>query len=239
MKIRLHFLLMLPLLAILATNAAFWEFIYGPQIDQEPEGIKLYTYVLFAASTGALLLYGRYMEPMLRNWLLVVLGAIGGLILESYATQGSWMAYPHVFSKLFMLLLMLGVYVFHRRFGLPSLGQLISVLAFVLVANLLVFHRDSLSLSAFAENERGFGASSAYLFLPVALYCLNHYLTRGGLLTLFAFFFSLDFHGGGHSHQFAAAAPLARGSVFLCQAADAGGPTRYFGVVGGYNAGSQ
>jgi O-antigen ligase len=191
MKIRLHFLLMLPLLAILATNAAFWEFIYGPQIDQEPEGIKLYTYVLFAASTGALLLYGRYMEPMLRNWLLVVLGAIGGLILESYATQGSWMAYPHVFSKLFMLLLMLGVYVFHRRFGLPSLGQLISVLAFVLVANLLVFHRDSLSLSAFAENERGFGASSAYLFLPVALYCLNHYLTRGGLLTLFAFFFSL------------------------------------------------
>jgi hypothetical protein len=36
MKINLRFILILPLLAVLATNAAFWEFIYGPQVDQEP-----------------------------------------------------------------------------------------------------------------------------------------------------------------------------------------------------------
>lgn len=191
MKIRLHFLLILPLLFVLATNAAFWEFIYGPQVDQEPEGVKLYTYVLFAASMGAIVLYGRYMEPMIRNWMLVVLAAIGGLMLESYANQGSWMAYPHVFSKLFMLLIMFGIYAFHRRFGPPSLGQLLSVLTIVLLANLLVFHRDSLSLTAFAENERGFGSSSAYLFVPVALYCLNRYLTHGGLFVLGVFFFCL------------------------------------------------
>ena len=96
----------------------------------------------------------------MRKWMWVVLAAIGGLMLESYADQGSWMAYPHVFSKLFVLLIVFGVYAFHRRFGLPSMGQLIGALTFVLVANLLVFHRDSLSLSAFAENERGFGSSS-------------------------------------------------------------------------------
>jgi hypothetical protein len=191
MKINLRFLLVLPLLAVLATNAAFWEFIYGPQVDQEPEGVKLYTYLLFALSVASFVFYGRYMEPLVRNWMLVVMAAIGGLMLESYADQGSWMAYPHVFSKLFVLLIMFGVYAFHRRFGLPSMSQVIGALTFVLLANLLVFHRDSLSLSAFAENERGFGSAAAYLFVPVALYCLNRYLTHGNILMLLSFFVCL------------------------------------------------
>lgn len=193
MKLRLHFLLTVPLLAVLATNAAFWEFIYGPQVDQEPDGIKLYTYALFAASAGALVLYARYMEPLVRTWMWVVLAAIGGLMLESYANQGSWMAYPHVFSKLFMLLITLGTYAFYRRFGLPNLGQVVGVLVLVLLADLLVFHRDSLSLSAFVENERGFGSSSAYLFVIIALYCLNRFLGGGGTWMLVGFFLSLVF----------------------------------------------
>jgi hypothetical protein len=191
MKINLRFILILPLLAVLATNAAFWEFIYGPQVDQEPEGVKLYTYALFALSVASIVLYGRYMEPLIRKWMYVVLACIGGLMLESYADQGSWMAYPHVFSKLFVLLIMFGIYAFHRRFGLPSMSQLIGALVFVLLANLLVFHRDSLSLSAFAENERGFGSAAAYLFVPVTLYCLNRYLTHGNILMLLSFFVCL------------------------------------------------
>jgi hypothetical protein len=191
MKINLRFILILPLLAVLATNAAFWEFIYGPQVDQEPEGVKLYTYLLFALSVTSIVFYGRYMEPLIRKWMYVVLACIGGLMLESYADQGSWMAYPHVFSKLFVLLIMFGIYAFHRRFGLPSMSQLIGALVFVLLANLLVFHRDSLSLSAFAENERGFGSAAAYLFVPVTLYCLNRYLTHGNILMLLSFFVCL------------------------------------------------
>jgi len=191
MKINLRFILILPLLAVLATNAAFWEFIYGPQVDQEPEGVKLYTYLLFALSVTSMVFYGRYMEPLIRKWMFVVLACIGGLMLESYADQGTWMAYPHVFSKLFVLLIMFGVYAFHRRFGLPSMGQVIGALTFVLLANLLVFHRDSLSLSAFAENERGFGSAAAYLFVPITLYCLNRYLTHGNILMLLSFFVCL------------------------------------------------
>ncbi len=191
MKINLRFILILPLLAVLATNAAFWEFIYGPQVDQEPEGVKLYTYLLFALSVASIVFYGRYMEPLIRKWMYVVLACIGGLMLESYADQGSWMAYPHVFSKLFVLLIMFGIYAFHRRFGLPSMSQVIGALVFVLLTNLLVFHRDSLSLSAFAENERGFGSAAAYLFVPVTLYCLNRYLTHGNILMLLSFFVCL------------------------------------------------
>lgn len=191
MKIKLDFLVIMPMVAVLATNAAFWEFIYGFQLDQEPGGVKNYTYGLFALGTVAIVFYGRYMEPLVRNWMWVVLASIGGLMLESYANQDSWLAYPHVFSKLFMLLITFGIYVFHRRFGLLSMGQLLGVLSLVLLANLLLFHRDSLSLSAFAENERGFGSSSAYLLVPIALYCLNRYLTQGGLTMLLCFFLCL------------------------------------------------
>ena len=191
LRINLRFVLILPMLAIFATNAAFWEFIYGPQVDQEPGGVKNYTYALFALSVVAMVLFARYMEPLMKKWMWMVLACIGGLMLESYADQGSWMSYPHVFSKLFMFLILFGVYAFHRRYGLPSMGQLIGVVTFVMMANLLVFHRDSLSLSAFAENERGFQSSSAYLFVLVALYCLNSYLTRGGIMMLFSFFVCL------------------------------------------------
>ena len=186
-----NFILVLPLVAVLATNAVFWEFIYGPQVDQEPGGVKNYTYALFALAVLAMLCYTRYMEPLVRNWMWVVLASIGALMLESYANQGSWMAYPHVFSKLFVLLITFGVYAFYRRFGLPSMGQLVGITTFVLMANLLVFHRDSLSLSAFAENERGFGSAAAYLFVPITLYCLNRYLTHGSITMLFSFFFCL------------------------------------------------
>ncbi|RZL04966.1 MAG: O-antigen ligase domain-containing protein [Hymenobacter sp.] len=71
------------------------------------------------------------------------------------------------------------------------MSWLIGALTFVLLANLLVFHRDSLSLSAFAENERGFGSAAAYLFVPVTLYCLNRYLTHGNILMLLSFFVCL------------------------------------------------
>ena len=190
-KFNYSFVLMLPMLAIFATNAAFWEFIYGPQVDQEPGGVKNYTYALFGLSVVAMVLYGRYMEPLMKKWMWVVLAYIGVLMLESYANQGSWIAYPHVFSKMFMYLILFGVYAFHRRFGMPSMGQLIGAVTFVMVANLMVFHRDSLSLSAFAENERGFQSSSAYLFVLVSMYCLNRYLTHNSVTMLFSFFLCL------------------------------------------------
>jgi hypothetical protein len=147
--------------------------------------------MLFAASMGCIVLYGRYLEPIMRLWLYVVLAAIGGLMLESYANWGSWMVYPHVFSKLLVLLILFGIYTFHRRFGMPPLRQLFNVLTLVLLANLLVFHRDSLSMSAFVENERGFGAAAAYLFVPITLFNLNGYLVKGRLSSLLFFFFCL------------------------------------------------
>ncbi|GGF01587.1 O-antigen ligase family protein [Hymenobacter cavernae] len=191
MKISLRFLLLLPMLAVLATNAAFWEFVYGPQVDQEPDAIKLYTYMLFAASMGCIVLYWRHIAPIMRLWILITLACIGGLMLESYGNWGLVMVYPHVFSKLLVLLILFGIYTFYRRFGMPPLRQLFNVLTIVLLADLLVFHRDSLSASAFVENERGYGAAAAYLFVPITLFNLNSYLVKGRISSLLFFFFCL------------------------------------------------
>ena len=185
MKIRLRFLKLLPILAVLATTKVFWEFAYTMNAaDQEPEQIKYLNYLLLTGSLAAVFLYWRYLEPLIRGWLLVVLAVIFGLVLESYARSGSWLEYPHVFNKLFVLLNVFGIYAFYRRYGPPSFRQLTNVLLLALVGNLLLFHRDSLSLSAFVENERGFNSGSAYLFVVVLLFCLNRYLTENAFFSL-------------------------------------------------------
>lgn len=188
MKISLRFLLLLPMLAVLATSRVFWEFAFSAKSDQEPEQIKLLNYALLAGSLAAVVLYWRYLEPLMRRWGAVVLACIGGLMLESYAEWSSWLVYPHVFNKLFVLLLIFGIYAFHRRYGLPPMQQLINVLVVVAFANLLLLHRDSLSLSAFVENERGFNSGSTYLLVLVALFKLNDYLLRRSTMSLLVFF---------------------------------------------------
>lgn len=191
MKINLRFLLIFPLFAVLATSKAFWEFAFGSFVDQEPEELKYLTYALLGGSLVAIVLYWRYMQSLIRQWFLVWVAIIGWLVMESYANWGSLLVYPHVFNKFFVLLITFGIYAFHRRFGLPPFRQLINLTLFVLLLNLVAFHRDSLSLSAFVENERGFNAASAYLFVLIGLVCLNSYLVRGSVLSLMIFFLCL------------------------------------------------
>lgn len=191
MKPRFKFLLILPMLVVFCTCAVFWEFIYGSMVDQVPEQLKYLDYLLLAGGLASVVLYWRYMQPLVQKWFWVWLGVIGFLMMESYAEWGSVLKYPHVFNKFFILLLTFGIYAFHRRFGMPSFQQLINVLLFALLLNLLVLHRDSLSLSAFVDNERGFNSSAAYLFVLVALFYLNNYLQRGSFASLMVFFVSM------------------------------------------------
>ncbi|MBW3129569.1 O-antigen ligase family protein [Hymenobacter profundi] len=189
MKIKLNFLALLPILAILATSKAFWEFAFGAdRVDQEPGELKFLVYALLAGSLASIWFYWRYFEPLMRKWLIAVLLVIGGMILESYAGWGSVLEYAHVFNKLFVLLMIFGIYGFYRRHGLPPMQQLSTVILLVSLGNLVLFHRESLSLSAFVENERGFNAASAYLFVLVILLSLNNYLLRNSLASLLVVF---------------------------------------------------
>jgi O-antigen ligase len=176
------------MLAVFCTISAFWEFIFGSLVDQEPEQLKYLNYALLAGALASTVLYWRYMQSLIRVWFWVWLGVIGWLMLESYAGWSSLMQYPHVFNKFFVLLLAFGLYAFHRRHGLPPFRLLLNVVFFVLVLNLLVLHPESLSLSAFVDNERGFNSGSTYLLVLVLLFNLNYYLRYNALSSLLVVF---------------------------------------------------
>ncbi|TGE25091.1 O-antigen ligase domain-containing protein [Hymenobacter aquaticus] len=189
MKLNLRFLYLLPLLAILLTDRALGEFVFGT--DEVRPAELLFVYALAGGSVLLGLLYYRRLEPLVRWWLLAVLACIGALCLESYGGWGVWAKYPHVFSKFSVLLPLFGLYAYYRRYPAPSYRQLVAVLFPALLLSLVVFHRDALSLGSFLETERGFGVNSAYLLLLVALLCLNWYLTRGEMLSGLSFLLAL------------------------------------------------
>lgn len=181
MKLSLRFLYMLPLLALLLTDQALGEFVFGSEPVRPGE--LLYIYGLSGASILVVLRYHRWMEPLMRWWFWLVLACVGGMCLESYNEWGVWVKYPHVFSKLNILMPLFGLYAFYRRFPAPPYQQVVVVVFGGLLVSLIVFHREALSLGSFLESERGFSVTSAYLLLPIALLCLNWYLTRGKLLS--------------------------------------------------------
>ena len=185
MKLSLRFLYLLPLLGILATDRAFSEFVFT---NEDAPALQLYGRLILACSMAIVVLCYRYMGTMMQRWLLMVMAALGGLVLESYAGWQTWAVYPHVFAKLLVLVHVFAIYGFHRRFGPPPFGQLMGLLLLGLAANLAFYHRDALSLSAFLDNERGFNVTSAMLLLLPTLYYFNQYMTHGGMARLLVFF---------------------------------------------------
>jgi len=181
MKLNLRFLYLLPLLAMLFTNRALNAFFFGKEADGGAD--RLLEYVLMALSLLAVASYYRHMETYMRAWFWVVLGCCLALALESFARWHSWVMYPHVFGKLTVLLPLFGLYAFYRRFPPPSFPQLVAVLLPALLLSLAFIYPEALSLSSFLTTERGFSVTSAYLLLPIALLCLNWYLTSNALFS--------------------------------------------------------
>ncbi|RTQ48950.1 hypothetical protein EJV47_15265 [Hymenobacter gummosus] len=184
MKIHLRFLLLTAIVLVLLSDRAFTQFAF--ERDDDPL-LGKYQYLLVGLGLAGGLFYFRTMEPLMRTWFLVLLGCLGGLALESYHGWGSWAVYPHVFSKLTVLLPLFAVYGYYRRRGLPPLPLLVRLILLGLAINLAFFNQDALSLSAFLDNERGFSVTSAYLLLPCAMLALNWYLSRGNWLWLLTF----------------------------------------------------
>ena len=182
------FLLLLPLLLACGLEAVFWEFF----VENADEPVLLrYELVVLVLGVAAALWYWRRMELAMSCSVLLLVAYVVGLMMESYATHGTWVVYLHVFSKALALFLAYGTYGYYRHRGLPSLKILVAVLFVVLLLNLVTIHPDALSLKAFLDNDRGFSATSALLLVLPALLCLNWYLQRGNALMLALFLLAL------------------------------------------------
>jgi hypothetical protein len=188
MKLSLRFRYLFVLLAILVTDPVFTRFVF--ELEDDP-ALRLYSFGLLG---GSLLLVWQawpWFSTLLRRWFVLVILAIGALALESYAGWGTWMVYPHVFSKLTALLLIFGVYAYYRRQGIPNLGFVIGCLPLVVVLNMALYQPASLTVGGFLAHERGVNVTSAYFVLLTALYFLNRYITGSSLLHLVYFFGAL------------------------------------------------
>lgn len=182
------FKLLLPLLLVFGIEPGFWELFIDPTNNTF---LTQYNLAALGICLGAAIWYWRRMEPTVSWGLRLTAAYFLGLMLESYATHGTWLVYMHVFSKVLVLFVMYGIYGYYRTRGLPPMKPLVSILFVVLLLNLALVHPEALSLKSFLDNERGFSASSALMLVLPTLLCLNWYLQRGSLIVLGTFFVGL------------------------------------------------
>ena len=152
--------------------------------NSDDPALLRYELVVLVLGVAATLWYWRRMEVVMGRSVLLLMAYVLGLMMESYATHGTWVVYLHVFSKALALFLAYGTYGYYRQRGLPPLKTLVAVLLVILLLNLGLIHPEALSLKAFLHNDRGFSATSTLLLLLPALLSLNWYLQRGNALTL-------------------------------------------------------
>lgn len=173
--------LLLPLLLAYASEQLLWEFALPSSDDP---ALRLLELALLALGLGGSVLYWRRLEPLVRTFLLLNVAYLLALMLESYATHGTWLVYMHVFSKVLLVFVLFGTYGYYRRYGLPPLRTLAVLLLAVFGLNLLVVHPEALSLHSFLSHERGVTGSSALVLVLPTLLCLNWYLGSGRRLPL-------------------------------------------------------
>ncbi|MDJ0367189.1 O-antigen ligase family protein [Hymenobacter sp. H14-R3] len=181
---------LLPLVLVLGLDPSVWEFFLKPGSGDDPALGQLQL-ALLALGLGAAVWYWRSMEPAMGRFMLLTVAYLLGLMLDSYATHGTWIIYMHVFSKVLVLFMLYGTYGYYHRRGLPPLRPLVGLLLLLLVVNLATQHPEALSLKGFLDNERGFSADSALLLLLPTLLCLNWFLQRSSPWALLGFFIGL------------------------------------------------
>lgn len=113
--------------------------------------------------------------------------------MESYFKYGSFLKYPHVFSKLMAIYLMFFLYNYFKDVSTKQFRFINMLIFFAFMLNLLWLKREILSIGAFVNTVRGFGSSSVlFLVLPL-LYFFNDYFKRKTLLSLMLFLLMVGF----------------------------------------------
>ncbi|WP_210520975.1 O-antigen ligase family protein [Hymenobacter terricola] len=189
MKLSLRpFKMLLPLLLACGLEQAFWEFLVK---DSDDSNLLHYELAMLILGLGTVLWYWKRLEPTMSRAVLCTMAYLLGMMLESYATHGTWIIYLHVFSKVLSLFMIYGTYAYYYNRGMPPLKQFVGILFVVLLLNLAFIHPEALSLKAFLDNDRGFSATSALMLLLPTMLCLNWYLQRGNGLTMGLFLMGL------------------------------------------------
>lgn len=177
---------------LLFTDTLFNEIIFGKRGEEGIQGKGPETIVVVTAFLFTLLGFWK-LSPFLQKWALVGFGFLAYMVLESFYLYGKLIVFPHVFSKMLVMFVLLFLYPFFRGANPNQLKRIVYLICLVFFLHLLLFKRDIINIASFVNTERGFNAPSVYLLLLPCLYFINRYLLNRSFYHLFGFFVILFF----------------------------------------------
>ncbi|WP_242928750.1 O-antigen ligase family protein [Pontibacter vulgaris] len=177
------------ILLLFLTDYLYFDLITGGEPSPLPTPEK---YLAVIAVAVSILLFGLF-TPFIQYWMMIAYLYFFALVVESFFVYGSFLVYPHVFSKIMCLFL---VFMAGMFFSKPEPQQLRNIAYFIVVGfflNILLYKREYLTLGAFVQTERAIQAGSTYLIMLPCIYFFNKYLVKERPLHLVLFFVMLGF----------------------------------------------
>jgi O-antigen ligase len=191
MKLNYTFLFVIPLALILIMDQMFME-LASPN---SPEGQGAFLNMMVKGMAGISLVYGvfffRRMSKFMKLGFFLTTLYVFALVFESKYVYGSFMAYPHVFVKVFVFYYTYFVYTFYKGNYHLKFQHVVYFIMAGFWLNVLLINPHTLSISSFTNHERGVYSNSVYMLVVPFLYFLSEYFYKGKFVSLFWAFFVL------------------------------------------------
>lgn len=191
MKLNYSIIFAIPFMLILMMDE-----MYIKMMAPENELLQINLFNLFVKGSAVLsfcysIINFQRMSPYMRVAFFLLTAYVFALVLESYFKYSTFMVYPHVFLKLFLLSYTFFIYTFYKKNPHLNFKHIVYFILIGFVLHLFIVHPQSLSISAFTSHERGAVATSVYMLMVPLMYFLGTYVYEGKLYNLFATFFVL------------------------------------------------
>ncbi len=190
MSINIKIFYFLGLAIVFFSDRMFIQIPFG----QETPMILNYQRFIWAFAFLFSFLFINHMSNFMRGWFVLLTILLILLILNSLIEYGHPVKYPRVFSKVFQVYSIFFVYGFYKKFkGKISVDNLVYLISFGFILNVLIVNRDILSVSSFANHERGLTADSVYFLMIPCIFYFNKYFAEKKITYMYLFLLTMFF----------------------------------------------
>lgn len=191
MKLNYSIIFAFPLMLVLMMDEMYVKLLAPNNVD-----FQITLFNLLIKGTAALsfcysILNFQHMSPYMRFAFFLLATYVLALVFESYYFYGTFLVYPHVFLKLFLLSHTFFIYIFYKKNPHLNFKHIVYFILIGFVLHIFVVHPEALSVSSFTSHERGAVATSVYMLMIPLIYFLGNYVYEGKVSNLVGTFFVL------------------------------------------------
>jgi hypothetical protein len=191
MKLNYSIIFAAPLLLILMMDEMYIKLLLPDNPDLQVTLFNLLVKGSAALSFCYSIINFQRMSPYMRFAFFLLTTYVVVLVLESYYKYSTFLVYPHVFLKLFLLSYTFFIYTFYKKNPHLNFKHIIYFILVGFVLHIFVVHPEALSISAFTSHERGAVATSVYMLMIPLLFFMASYIYEGKVINLAGTFFVL------------------------------------------------